>query len=148
MTDLEVRSWCFRGWRLSITRKILLPESSQKVRSLLNLGCRWISRGCVYQSSILLMESRGHQGKKLFSESAEMKDQVGMWWSSDKPFCGPVSLGSTRMLQIWVCEQDSTWILELETKTEWGLPPRTQQSDENTRRLGWDPKKSFLDGLD
>lgn len=47
------------------------------------------------------------------------------------------------MLQIRVCEQDSTWILELETKTEWGLPPRTQQSDEDTRRLGWDPKKKF-----
>lgn len=93
------------------------------------------------------MENRGHQGKKLLSESAEMKDQVGMWWSSNKPFCGPISLGSTRMLQIWVCEQDSTWILELETKTEWDLPPRTQQSDENTR-LEWDPKKSFLDGLD
>lgn len=149
MTGLEVRSWSSRGWRLGITRKILLPESSQNVKSLLlNLGCRYISQGYAYQSSILMMESRGHQGKKLLSESAEMTDQVGMWWSSDKPFCGPISLGSTWILQIWACEQDSTWILELETKTEWSLPPRTQQSDKNTRRLGWDLKKIFLDGLD
>lgn len=109
----------------------------------IQINLSWLFLSIIYRCD----GEQGPSGEETPLRTSFNKGWLGLWWSTDTQARSWSNLLGLNMNVInW--DEHEGFHLDIREQTEWGMPPRTQQSDKNVRRLRRDWQERFLEGLD